>query len=355
MSRATSVNLPPLAKLQSRAFRVAGRLPASVLGALGRFSEVNAAGDRLAPEMAVVGQAAGRLPWLSMTGGSPARARRALDVNSASMEQDFGPFAVEEDLTYDGPAGPLGATRYRAREGQPTGLVLFIHGGGFVVGSRASHDSAVRALAVASGADILSIEYRMAPEDPFPAAVDDCLAAWRFAVAAAPEWGIDPNRIVVSGDSAGGNLAAVIAQQTRGEAVVPRLQALIYPVTDMSGAETGSRREFASGYFLTKKDMDSFSDDYLPVESTRTDVRASPLLADDLSGLPPAYVIVAGFDPLRDEGIAYAEKLRAAGVLVTLERAGSMIHGFINMGLLSPDAREYTARIGAAIADGLSR
>ena len=303
--------------------------------------------------MALVGTLSGVAPWLSMTGAPPSKARHHVDASATSMAQTFPPFAIEEDLTFDGPAGPLGATRYRAADGDPKGLFLFIHGGGWMVGSRISHDSAVRALAVASGCDVLSVEYRLAPEHPFPAAVDDVLAAWRFAVEQAPEWGIDPNRIAVGGDSAGGNLAAVIAQQTRGDDVVPALQVLIYPAVDHT-AEAPSRLEFASGYFLTKKDMDAFRDAYLPDAETRNDPRASPLLGD-VDGVPPAFVAVAEFDPLRDEGIAYAEKLREAGVPVTLERAGAMIHGFLNMGLLSPDAREYTARIGRAVADDLNR
>ncbi len=353
VSRATTVDLSVFDRLQRGLFRAFGLLPASVLGAGARLTTVNSDGEHLAPEMAVVAAATARVPGMALTGVDPVTDRKKLEATSAAMAETFPPFAVEEDLVIDGPGGGIGATRYRLEEGAGRGLILFLHGGGYVVGSRASHDSAARALALASGTDVLSIDYRLAPEAKFPAAVDDCLAAWYFAVDRAPEWGIDPAKIVVAGDSAGGCLAADIAQATCGDDTVPALQLLIYPVTDM-GARSNSRAEFDTGYFLTGKDIDYFTEHYLNDPVTElTDPRVSPLLADDLSGLPPAYVVVAGFDPLRDEGIAYAEAMRAAGVPVTLERAGAMIHGFVNMGLISPDAREYIARMGAAVIDAL--
>lgn len=352
MSRATAVRLSAFDRAQRGLFQAAGLFPAPVLGLVTRFTKVNSDGEHLAPEMALVSTATAKVPGMAMSSRPPAGARKQLDATAASMAETFPAFAIEEDLEFDGPGGPIGATRYRVETGEARGLILFFHGGGYVVGSRGSHDSAVRALALASGADVLSVDYRLAPEAKFPAAVDDALAAWRFAVDQAPGWGIDPAQIVVSGDSAGGCLAAVVAQQTRGEPVVPKLQLLIYPVTDMDG-DSPSRREFSAGYFLTAADIDYFTEHYLSDRAEAADPRVSPLLADDLTGLPPAFVVVAGFDPLRDEGIAYAEAMRAAGVPVTLERAGSMIHGFVNMGLISPAAREYIARMGAAVIDAL--
>ena len=353
MSRATNVNLSALDRAQRGVFRVFGKVPAPLLGTFSRLTTVNSDGERLAPEMAVVATATTKTPGMALTGKDPVTDRKRLEATSAALAEEFPPFAIEEDLTFEGPGGPIGATRYRVEEGTPRGLILFLHGGGYVLGSRASHDSAVRALAVASGADVLSVDYRLGPEAKFPAAVDDSIAAWHYAVERAPDWGIDPAKIVVAGDSAGGCLAADIALATRGDDVVPALQLLIYPVTDMGG-RTRSRDEFDAGYFLTGADIDYFTKHYLTNPGTElADPRVSPLRSDDLSGLPPAYVVVAGFDPLRDEGIAYAEAMRAAGVPVTLERAGAMIHGFINMGLISPDAREYLSRMGAAVIDAL--
>lgn len=315
---------------------------------MARLTTVNADGDRLDPSMALVGTAAAHIPSLALVGKSVGSSRKGIELNSAMMAQSFPPFAIEEDLVIDTAAGPVPATRYSV-DGNGRGLIVFYHGGGFVLGSRASHDSAVRALAVAADADVLSVEYRMAPEHVFPAAVDDSVAAFRFAVEKAPDWGLDPRKIVVAGDSAGGNLSAVVAQQVRDDAVTPCLQLLIYPVVDMS-RKRESIHEFSTGYFLTEEQIDYFCDTYLESRDQLSDPRVSPLLADDLSGLPPAHVIVAGFDPLRDEGLEYAEALTKAGVPTTVERAGSMIHGFINMALLSPEAQASVTRMGEVAA-----
>ncbi|MFT4088657.1 MAG: alpha/beta hydrolase [Gordonia sp. (in: high G+C Gram-positive bacteria)] len=331
---------------------MAALIPESALNAAGFLSYVNSDGERLAPELTAVAAAAAHVPVLRLTGSSVAVSRRNLEFSAQAMAQSFPPFAVEEDLLIDGPGGPMGATRYRADAASSRGLLLFFHGGGFVIGSRITHDSAVRALAVASGADVLSVDYRTAPEHKFPAAVDDALAAWRFAVEKAPQWGLDPRKIAVAGDSAGGNLAAGLCHQVRDDDVTPCLQVLIYPVVDVS-KETASYREFADGFFLTEKDMRWFVDHYLPDDDVRTDPRVSPLLADDFSGLPPAYVLVAGFDPLRDEGLAYAAELTGAGVPTQVVRAGDAMHGFLNMGLISPTAREHVDRIGAAVIDAM--
>lgn len=351
MSQATTVSLPLPSRIQHRLMKVVGKLPAGVYGPLSSRMPENAAGDRLSPEVAAVAFAADKIPALGMLASSPVKGRKNLDISSASIADTFPPFAIEEDLVIDGPDGPIPATRYRYRD-NPRGLVVFYHGGGFVVGSRASHDSVARHLAVNAGVDVLSVDYRLAPENPFPAAVDDSVAAFRYAVERAPSWGIDPKVIGVAGDSAGGNLAAVVSQLVRGDKVVPAHQLLIYPVTDGSSSRA-SRKEFAKGYFLTEEVMDWFIDNYVPDVAQRTDPRVSPLLADDLSGLPPAHVIVAGFDPLRDEGVAYADALRDAGVPVTFERAGGMIHGFVNMTLVSPTARGIAVRMADAVAVAL--
>lgn len=342
------MKLPLRFKIQQSVLRGAGKVPAPLLKAMSRLTTVNSDGDRLDPAMALVATASAYIPSLALVGKSVDVSRHTLELNSVMMAQSFDAFAVEEDLIIETDAGPVPATRYSV-DGTGRGLIVFFHGGGFVLGSRASHDSAVRALAVSSGADVLSVDYRLAPEHQFPAAVDDCLAAWRFAVKKAPEWGIDPNAVVVAGDSAGGNLSAVVAQQVKGEAVVPCLQLLIYPVVDMS-RKRESIHEFSTGYFLTEAQIDYFCDTYLESREQLSDPRVSPLLADDLSGLAPAHVIVAGFDPLRDEGLEYADALEKAGVPVTVERSGGMIHGFLNMAALSPAANASVIRMGEAVA-----
>ncbi|MBB4134711.1 alpha/beta hydrolase fold domain-containing protein [Gordonia humi] len=345
MSRATSIKLSLQSRVQRPAMKGLAALP---LGVFKRGTRINADGERLAPEMAVIAFASRHLPGASLMNGDVRQSRELLDQTSAAMAQTFPPFAVEEDLTIPSDGGPIPATRYRVDEKGARGLIVFLHGGGFVVGSRASHDSLARELAVASGADVLSVDYRMAPEHVFPAAVDDSVAAFRYAVEKASDWGLDPRRIVVAGDSAGGNLSAVVAQQVRDDAVVPCFQLLIYPVVDVS-VTRGSVREFAEGLFLTAADMDFFMDTYLPSPDLVEDPRVSPLKGE-LAGLPPAHVVVAGFDPLRDEGIEYAKALEKAGVEVTLERASGMIHGFANMGLISPTARAVVGRMAEAAA-----
>ena len=345
MSRATSINLSLQGRVQRSAMRVLAKTP---LGVLQRRTRVNADGERLLPEIAVVAFASRHVPGAALMNGSVGASRVTLDEASAAMAEDFPPFAIEEDLEIPSPDGPIPATRYRVEAKGARGLIVFLHGGGFVVGSRASHDSLVRALAVASGADVLSIDYRLAPEHVFPAAVDDCVAAFRFAVEKAADWGLDPRKIVLAGDSAGGNLSTVVAQQVRDDAVVPCLQLLIYPAVDLS-TKRPSVHEFSEGLFLTEADMDFFTATYLPSPEMLDDPRATPLKGD-LAGLAPAHIVVAGFDPLRDEGLEYAAALERAGVEVTLERVGGMIHGFANMGLISPTARAVVGRMADAAA-----
>ncbi|MGW5520696.1 alpha/beta hydrolase [Gordonia sp. NPDC003950] len=352
MSRATTSTLPlPLRPVRAALSRI-GHIPAVVPGTLARFCPVNADGEHIAPDMLATAVVMGLIPGGDLGGVTPEHARRNLVVNAGVGGEKTPALAVVEDLAIDSPDGPIPATRYRA-EVTTTGLIVFFHGGGFVLGSPATHDGYCRRLAIDTGADVLSVDYRLAPEHPFPAAVDDALVAWRFAVAKAAEWGVPADRLVVAGDSAGGNLAAVVSQQVRGEDVTPRLQVLLYPITDHT-REGGSREEFATGYLLTKARIDWFDENYVPADADRTDPRLSPLLATDLSGLPPAHVVVAGFDPLRDEGIAYADALVAAGVSVSLERDGGLIHGFANMTGYSPSARQAVSRIHETIAAALS-
>ncbi|MCH5641774.1 MULTISPECIES: alpha/beta hydrolase [unclassified Gordonia (in: high G+C Gram-positive bacteria)] len=353
MSRATTMKLSPLARPQRALMSGMGKLQPLVSPLFGRRTRVNADGERLAPEMAAVGWSAAHIPGMGLGGPEVEPSRRGVDEGAAGLAEKFPPFAVEEDLVIDSPSGPIPATRYRARE-ESSGLLVFFHGGGFVLGSRISHDGLVRRLALGADVDVLSVDYRLAPEHPFPAAVEDAVAAWRFAVEAAPRWGRSPNRIVVGGDSAGGNLSAVVAQQVRGDGVTPCLQLLLYPITDLGNVRP-SRREFESGLFLTEERLEWFNNHYVPEPAMLTDPRCSPLLAEDLSGLAPAHVVVAGFDPLRDEGLEYAQRLVDAGVPVTVQREGAMIHAFANMTLISAGARAAVDRVNEAVREAIEK
>jgi acetyl esterase len=254
-----------------------------------------------------------------------------------------------EDRELPGPAGPIPARLYRPAGNGPLPLLVYFHGGGWVLGGLASHDNVCRSLANGAGCAVLAIDYRLAPEHRFPAAVDDCYAATVWAAANAEALGCDPKRIAVGGDSAGGNLAAVISQiaHDRGTPGL-RFQLLAYPATD-AAYDTASYRENATGYLLELEDMHWFYDHYLDAVADRSDPRASPLRARDLRGLPPALVITAEFDPLRDEGEAYAGRLREAGVPVTLHRYDGMIHGFFSMGPLLDQGKQAVAEAVAAL------
>ena len=239
-----------------------------------------------------------------------------------------------EDLTIEGPAGDLPVRLYDPRDGdrnRETPLLLFFHGGGFVVGSIDTHDGVCRKLAAETGYPILSVEYRLAPEHPFPAALRDCYGALEWVAGNAGELGADPDRLVVAGDSAGGNLAAataLLARDRDGPSIAS--QVLVYPVTgDPRG--TDSYSENAEGYFLTADQMEWYHDRYLADDIDAGNVYARPRLCRDLSGLPPATVITAGFDPLRDDGAAYARALAEDGVDVAYHNFPGLIHGFFNM------------------------
>jgi len=248
------------------------------------------------------------------------------------------------DLTIPGPAGPIAARHYQPVDTAVRPLLVYYHGGGFALGDLDGFDAICRRLCHDAGVHVLSIDYRLAPEHQAPAAVDDAFAAFRWAVEHAGDLGAEPGCVAVGGDSAGGLLAAVVAQLARdGGGPLPVLQLLIYPITDFT-AQTRSRTLFSSGYLLTAHDIEFFTALYLGESGlSDDDVRVAPLRTE-LTGLPPALVITAGFDPLRDEGEAYAAALAAAGVPVDLRQMGSMIHAFINLGGLG-------GRVEAAIAE----
>lgn len=213
---------------------------------------------------------------------------------------------------------------------EPGPLLVFFHGGGFIEGSLVTHDAPCRVLAERSGVPVLALTYRLGPEHPFPAAHDDADEGYRWVVAHAAELGADPQRIAVGGDSAGGNLAASVALGAARDGVPLAWQLLIYPCTDLE-RDTESLRLFGEGFYLTTAFMDRANGYYLPRPEDRRDPRASMIHADVPSDLAPAYVVTAGFDPLRDEGEAYARKLVDAGVTVESARCADQIHGFVNM------------------------
>ncbi len=230
------------------------------------------------------------------------------------------------------------AATIRIRTSRPRGgperlpATVFFHGGGFVIGSLASHDALCRRLAVRSGSIVVAVDYRLAPEHPFPAATEDAYHGYEWVRANAEQLGIDATRIAVAGDSAGGNLAAVVCQLRRARGVAPpRFQLLIYPALDFTRS-SDSHRAFATGFLLTERTLDFFVANYLEDASAERDPRASPLVTSDLAGLPPAHVVTAGFDPLRDEGEAYARALMAAGVPTTLRCYDSLVHAFADLG-----------------------
>jgi acetyl esterase len=262
-----------------------------------------------------------------------------------------------EERTIPGEAGPIPARLY-VPGGQPAEepapLIIFFHGGGFCIGDLETHDGVCRFLAAGSGASILAVDYRLAPEHPFPAAVEDAWSAFSWAAANAAALGVDPARIAVCGDSAGGNLSAVVSLLAReGGGRTPALQLLLYPITDAEGL-MASRQTYREGFFLTEPDMQAFERDYLPNGVDPADPRVSVLQVADLSGLPPAYVVTAGFDPLRDEGEAYALRLREAGNRVALRRHPGLIHGFANDFALCPTATAALGEVAGALRMGLA-
>jgi acetyl esterase len=268
------------------------------------------------------------------------------------------PDCIIEDRAIPGPGGDIALRLYTPRHAPPGPLpgMVFFHGGGFVIGDLETHDGLCRALCDGSGCRIVSVDYRLAPEHPFPAGVEDAFAATMFVARNAASFGIDADRLAVGGDSAGGTLATVTAQLARqagGPAL--RFQLLIYPVAQMgSDAETASMRDNAKGYFLERESMAWFTRCYAPDPKHRGDPRLSPLACEDLSGLPPAYVVTAGFDPLHDEGRDYADALRRAGVPVAYVDYPGMIHGFFSFRGRIATAREAVAAAGRALHAALS-
>lgn len=305
------------------------------------------------------------LGWVSGVGSSRrggtvdmatlAEQRRQADFAAELVADSVPDDIVTRDLTVPGGAGSLAARLYVPPAVPETAsLIVYFHGGGFVLGSLASTDPLCRLLAAQSGVRVLSVDYRLAPEHPYPAALEDALAAFRAARGLAVELGADPELVAVGGDSAGANLALVVAhQQALLGQPVPALVLALYPVVDPEYTG-GSRDEFASGFGLDKAFIEELERMYLPDGVPTDDVRGALLRATDLSGMPPVYLATAGFDPLRDEGEELAERLRAAKVPVVARRFPGLVHGYASFTAVSAAARDATLDAASALRAGIA-
>jgi acetyl esterase len=304
-------------------------------------------------QLILIAQRSTRTSGLSADGDLEV-ARALMRKSNAATNTDAA--APTTDLTIPGPDSPLRARHYRPAVAEAAPLLLFFHGGGFVMGDIESHDGLCRMICRDAAIHVLSVDYRLAPEHRAPAAVDDCVAAYRWARGHAAELGADPSRIGVGGDSAGGNLAALVTLRSRDEGIPqPTLQVLLYPVLDLS-AKTRSRTLFSDGFFLSKLEENRHLDLYLGGTGLAADdARVSPLKAADLSGLAPALVVTAGFDPLRDEGNEYAVALRSAGVTVDHRQFDALTHGFASIAKFGGGSADATMATISAIRAHLSR
>lgn len=284
----------------------------------------------------------------------PALARQSF----AAMMQLTAPKDVAvgkvENFTLPGPDGAIRARSYTpiaATGALPT--LIYFHGGGFVAGSLESHDGLCRLFTAEGGFKVIAVDYRLAPEHPYPAAADDAWAATQWIEENAAELGVDAGRIAVGGESAGGMLAAIVTQLAREKGGL-RLayQLLLFPNTQMGG-ETSSLNEFAVGYFLERRAIEYFNSLYLTPAADRNSPKVSPLRASDFAGLPPGYIMLGGYDPLHDEGQAYAEKLRAAGVKVTVADYADMVHCFIYLQTVLSQAHDAVAQAAKAVKQAL--
>jgi len=339
-------------RLRFQVARRLGALPPSWQLRLARGGAVTRDGLTLDPGLQLL-LALRRHRLVGLETLTPAAARRLICQEAAAATGRPLPVRSVADLTVDGAAGPMPARHYTPDGGGPHPLLLYLHGGGFVVCDLDTHDQACRLLCRQAGVQVLSVAYRLAPEHPFPAAVADAWAALCWAAGNAARLGADPARLAVGGDSAGGNLAAGAAQRAAREGgPALALQLLLYPAVDRT-TPYRSLELFADGFFLTGAEIDWFNRNYSSPDD-RGDPRLSPIRGADVPGLAPALVVTAGFDPLRDEGEAYAAAMAAAGTEVRLRRHPGMLHGFVNMIDLSRSARaalvEVADEVGSLLA-----
>ncbi len=272
--------------------------------------------------------------------------RQQLRTMVTLMDEPAPPLPRIEDVRLPGPAGELPARVYAPRVGgAPLPTVTYFHGGGWVQGDLETHHGLCARLAKHAGVLVVAVDYRLAPEHKFPAAVEDCLAAYRWVRAHGHDLGADTARVAVAGDSAGGNLSAVVSQlAAAGGTPPPTCQVLVYPAVDFS-LETASHRELADGHVIPRDRILWYSEQYLRSEADKADVRASPLRAPSLAGQPPALIVTGGFDPLRDEGKAYGDRLREAGVDVVYREYPGQIHAFVSLTKAIPQGMAATLEI----------
>ncbi len=337
----------PRHALQFHAARALALLPPPWQVRLSGGAPVEIDGHRLHPEVQLLLAAAKprEIRFGKSTSAEAVRRRMSKECRISGGAPQ--PVFHVENLTVDGPVGKLRARHYAPSGARGAPLVVFFHGGGFVFGDVDTHDAPCRMLCHHAGVHVLSVDYRLAPEHPFPAAVDDAFAAFRWARAHAESLGADPRRIGVAGDSAGGNLAAVVSQLARdGGEPGPACQVLLYPATDRTRAHPSVGR-FSEGFFLTHEMMSWFSMHYHHGVDPH-DPRLSPLAARSFEHLPPALVVTAAFDPLRDEGEAYGEALRHAGGQVIVRRFDGLIHGFVNLVGISRASRDALVEVAGA-------
>ena len=259
------------------------------------------------------------------------------------------PVAQIADRKVLGRSGEIPIRVYAPDGDGPFPGVVFLHGGGWVLCDLDTHDTICRAISKRAGCVVVAVDYRLAPEHKFPAALDDCFDVTRWVASNAPALRIDPKRLVLAGDSAGGNMATVIASKSRNGGPSVALQVLVYPVINMTSFDTPSHREFPEGHFVTRSSMEWFKSNYFSSASDTRNPDASPYFIENLNGMPPALVLTAECDPLRDEGEAYAKRLQASGTAVTLTRYDGMIHPFLNFMGISAGAQKAIDQIAAAV------
>lgn len=327
-----AVELTAFELLQARMVGQIDRLPKLVKLGLSGQRQIKIEGNKLDPTIQALAAVQKRLYGAGFTNGSVQKIRQNMRRDSAIAAGAPIKVADVRELSIQGPTGAIKARHYLPLGvSGPRPLLVFFHGGGFVLGDLDTHDAPCRLFCNRAKINVLSIDYRLAPEYKAPFAAEDCFAAYKWAVENADSLGVDRERIAVGGDSAGGNLSAVTCLKARDQGFkLPVLQFLIYPGTDAQG-EYASQRTFAEGFFLTQEDVNYFRDAYVANDEAKKDPYVSPQLATTLEGLPPALIATAGFDPIRDQGLAYRDTLAEAGVKVEHVQYDSLTHGFVNL------------------------